>query len=386
VIAYPQHRNEIEAYLTRKPNPNLSFVWLTPDHPLDPWKPEKGERGIRIHYIFWLAKAYRRAAEICQAEGIDLAHHVSLGTVGAAPPFCDLPVPTVWGPIGGGQTVPGQFLTFFQSQRWAEIIRTARVKTLVFSRRLRRNAAACRMTFATNFETLTLLKRVGATSARVLLDCGLPPGDVPAHLPPSPQLAEFTFLWVGRLEYRKGLALGLESLAKATNVKVRLLVAGGGPQQSELESLTKKLGLSERVRFMGRVPHQQMPEVFASASAFLFTSLRDSFGSVVLEAMAYGLPILALNHQGVALVPDAASIKVPVTNPSQTIAALAASIDLLAASTDMVEKMRSAAWNFAREQTWDRRATYMSEVYEAIVGAHEPTRLGLRELNGSPET
>jgi glycosyltransferase involved in cell wall biosynthesis len=232
------------------------------------------------------------------------------------------------------------------------------------------------MTFATNFETLTLLERAGATSARILLDCGLVPSDVPARLPPSPQSSEFILLWAGRLEYRKGLALGLDALAKATNVNVRLVVAGSGPQQRDLELLTRKHGLSERVKFMGRVPHERMPELFASASAFLFTSLRDSFGSVVLEAMAFGLPILALNHQGIAaLVPDAACMKVPVTNPAETIGALAASMDVLAASSDIVEKMRSAAWNFAKEQTWDRRAAYMSEVYEEIVGARTPTRL-----------
>jgi glycosyltransferase involved in cell wall biosynthesis len=375
VVAYPEHRASVEAHLAQNPNTNLRFVWVTSSHPLDRWKPENGERGIRIHYMFWLSKAYKRAAEVCHAEGIDLAHHISWGTVGAPPPFWRLPVPAIWGPIGGGQTTPAPFLPLFGPRRWAELVRTVRVKALLLSRKLRVTARDCSVVFATNPDTLNLLKRVGVTRVRLLIDCALAPSYVPDHLAPSAGAPhEFTLLWAGRLEYRKGLSLGLEALGRIGDSRVRLLVAGRGPQRGELEALAQKLGLAGRVTFLGGVPYQEMGELFKSASAFLFTSLRDSFGSVVLEAMAHGLPVVALNHQGIgSFVPDAASVKVPVTNPKQTIAALAEGIERLAGSPDRLQGMRSAAWNFAREQTWDRRAARMSELYaELIAGPGRP--------------
>lgn len=369
VIAHPQHRAAVEEYLGHNPNPQLRFVWVTIQHPLDRWKPEQGERGIRIHYMFWLSEAYTRAAELCSGEGIDVAHHVSWGTIGAPPPVWLLPVPVFWGPIGGGQTTASHYLPLFGPQRWKEMLRTARVKALLFSRKLRRAAHHCQAVFATNRDTEGLLKRAGATNVRLLLDCGLPQDYVPERLPESLSAPdEFTLLWAGRLEYRKGLALALQALARVENSRVRLLVAGQGPQRKELETIVQKLGLTARVNFLGSVPYDQMPSLFYSASAFLFTSLRDSFGSVVLEAMAHGLPVITLDHQGVGtFLPADAAIKVDVSSLDHTIDGLAAATGRLAESPAVVESMRLAAWKFAKELTWDRRAAQMSELYENVV-------------------
>ena len=107
--------------------------------------------------------------------------------------------------------------------------------------------------------------------------------------------------------------------------------------------------------------------MFERSDVFLFTSLRDSFGSVVLEAMAKGLPIVTLDHQGVgSFVPDAAAIKVPVTNPRETVESLAAAIEMLAKSPAVLFEMRVASWNFAKEQTWSRRAEQMTGMYQEV--------------------
>ena len=74
-----------------------------------------------------------------------------------------------------------------------------------------------------------------------------------------------------------------------------------------------------------------MNTLFNEADAFLFTSLRDSFGSVVLEAMGHGLLIVTLNHQGVRdFVPADGGVKVSVESPEQTTRELAQAIDALA--------------------------------------------------------
>jgi glycosyltransferase involved in cell wall biosynthesis len=96
--------------------------------------------------------------------------------------------------------------------------------------------------------------------------------------------------------------------------------------------------------------------------------MRDSSGSVVLEAMAHGLPIVTLNHQGMrAFVPEDAAIKIPVITPEQIIRDFALAIDALVSSPDSMRKMSEASSAFANEQTWTRRAEMMNTLYGELV-------------------
>jgi glycosyltransferase involved in cell wall biosynthesis len=371
VLTHPYHRSRVDAFLTENPNPNLQFIWITPKSWFDPWHPERDERGIRIHYFLWLSEAYRAAQRLCRETTFDIAHHVSWGAVGAPPPIWRLPIPAVWGPIGGGQCVPLSFLSYFGWRSWIEILRTGYVKALRFSPRLRKAVRSSAVIFATNKDTELLLKRIAGGKVRPLLDTALPLDRVPADLPARKSLREFTLLWAGRLEPRKGLALALRAMARVRLNPANLLIAGSGALRGKHEALAAELGLTSRVKFLGFVPYDRMESVFESAHVFLFTSLRDSSGAVVLEAMAHGLPILTLNHQGVGtFVPDNAGIKVPVTTPEETAQALASAIDELGGSDHRCRDMQLAAWTFAKEQTWDRRAERMSRIYEEVVSGH----------------
>jgi glycosyltransferase involved in cell wall biosynthesis len=171
-------------------------------------------------------------------------------------------------------------------------------------------------------------------------------------------------LWAGRLEPRKGLSLALEAMARVLDLPVRLSVAGGGPLRAMYQRQAANLGLDESVRFLGLLPRSDLRALFARSDAFLFTSLRDSFGSVVIEAMAAGLPVLGLDHQGVGtMIPEQAAIKVPVSSPTATIEGLEKGIRALAASPDLGSRMSEAAYRHAATETWSRRVARMNELY-----------------------
>jgi glycosyltransferase involved in cell wall biosynthesis len=166
------------------------------------------------------------------------------------------------------------------------------------------------------------------------------------------------------LEPQKGLAIALRAMAICKYRDSSLLVAGSGTGQAEMEDLARSLELGDRVKFLGRVPHETMEALFQSCDALVFTSLRDSFGSVVLEAMSYGLPAIALNHQGIrAFVPDDAALKVSVNSPQQVISDLANAFDVLGSNPQLKQSMSNAALAFAESQTWQRRAEKMNELY-----------------------
>jgi glycosyltransferase involved in cell wall biosynthesis len=363
VIAHPEFKDRVDSFLASNPNDRIQFIWVVPKSRFDYWKPGSNqERGIRLHYWLWMKEAYDQAAILHNQVHLDLVHHVSWSTLAVPPPFWKLPVPAVWGPIGGGQSFPPSFISYLRYNRVKELLRTLNLLLLPYSPALRRSLANTSIVLATNIETKNLLDRAGASRVRLFLDCGV--DERPA--PPGLRVAreQLTLLWAGRLEPQKGLAIALRALAVSKYRESALLVAGSGSEQAQMEDLARSLGLTKRVEFLGRVPHETMEALFQSCDALVFTSLRDSFGSVVLEAMSNGLPVIALNHQGIrAFVPDDAAIKVPVKSPQQVISDLAHAFDALGSTPQLKQSMSRAALAFAESQTWKRRTETMNELY-----------------------
>jgi glycosyltransferase involved in cell wall biosynthesis len=124
-------------------------------------------------------------------------------------------------------------------------------------------------------------------------------------------------LWVGRLFPHKALGIAFEALAQLPEESaVQLTVVGDGPERDRLMAKAHALGVSARIVWLGQVPWTRAIDAMDTAHALVFTSLRDSSGAQLLEAMARGLPVITLDHQGAAdHVPDDAGIKIPVTTP-----------------------------------------------------------------------
>ncbi len=368
LISYPEHQTAVDQACAA--HRNLKVVWVKPTG-FDPWDPKRGDQGLRWHYLLWLRAAFRVARELHLRVHFDVVHHLSLGTLSTGSPFWKLSAPFVWGPVGGGQIAPSSFRDYFGPGWSQERVRSLRVRCEPYLPHIRRTVRNANLVLATNYDTHRLLQSAGRGDVRLFLDCGVPPGFFPQECPQRAASKEFVLLWAGRLEARKALPLALEAVAAAKLPNLRLRVVGEGPLTENLQARAGSLGIADQVEFTGRVAHDRMPEIYLSSHAFLFTSLRDSTGSAVLEAMAKGLPVLTLNHQGVAMfVPDDAGIKVPVTTPAETLQALAESMRRMEANREMLSSMGHASWASAGLQTWDLRAQQMTNLYQEITSAH----------------
>jgi 1,2-diacylglycerol 3-alpha-glucosyltransferase len=107
-------------------------------------------------------------------------------------------------------------------------------------------------------------------------------------------------LYVGRLAKEKNLGLLLRAVHRVTRVTpdITLLVVGEGNEQQSLQRLAVHLGVADRVRFVGPVPHQAVGCWYRAADLFVFPSVSETQGLVVLEAMAHRLPVLAVRSVG----------------------------------------------------------------------------------------
>jgi glycosyltransferase involved in cell wall biosynthesis len=126
-----------------------------------------------------------------------------------------------------------------------------------------------------------------------------------------------TAIFAARLIPWKGLLLAIESLRYAPNW--RLVVLGDGPERERAREHAIKLGLDERVAFLGRVPRANALAAFAQADAMLFPSFHDSAPWAVGEASALGCPVVCIDAGGPPVMAGRNANVVPV-RPSRTLA------------------------------------------------------------------
>lgn len=182
----------------------------------------------------------------------------------------------------------------------------------------------------------------------------------PLALPPGRHL-----LFVGRLEPRKGFPVALRAFERLTSryPDLRLLVVGDGADKKAVTELPA--AVRARVEMLGRVGDDRLPGYFAAADLFVSPALGgESFGIVLAEAMAAGLPIVASDIPGYRDV--ARHGKEALLFPPDDDAAMAMAIRRLLDDRALRESLARRGARRAREFSWDHVATALEEIYTPV--------------------
>lgn len=182
--------------------------------------------------------------------------------------------------------------------------------------------------------------------------------------------SDVVFFFLGRLVYYKGVH---DLLHAAVGSRGKLLIGGDGPLRAELEELSRRLGIADRVQFLGRVAQSRLPELFSAADAFVLPSneVSEAFGVVQLEAMAYGLPVI--NTALPTGVPEVSLHEVSgLTVPPHDPAALRCAIDRMYFEPCLRARFRAAALErvrlYSRENITEKLRTLYREVMDEPIG------------------
>jgi 1,2-diacylglycerol 3-alpha-glucosyltransferase len=167
-------------------------------------------------------------------------------------------------------------------------------------------------------------------------------------------------LLVSRLAQEKNIELVLEALARANDPSLKLIVAGDGPARDELQTRAVELGVADAVTFLGVVAREALPDLYASADAFVFPSTSETQGLVQAEALAAGAyAIVADCAPNRDVVGDAARIVTP---------SVAAFADALRAVPAVPEASVSARGkNAARRFSIGLQAESMVDLYQSLL-------------------
>ncbi|MBX9929399.1 MAG: glycosyltransferase family 1 protein [Gemmatimonadaceae bacterium] len=180
----------------------------------------------------------------------------------------------------------------------------------------------------------------------------------------------FTFVFAGRLAPEKNVDAVLDAFTlvrDALEDRVRLVIAGDGPRRPALE---RRAG--DGVRFLGMLdPVHEMPTLMASGDAFVFASVTETLGLVILEAMASGLPVLAVPEGGISdhLVDGVNGLAVPTASPR----ALAEAMTRVALDAVLTQRLGAAALDTARARDWEAELDRLDVLLRGVIAAARVT-------------
>jgi glycosyltransferase involved in cell wall biosynthesis len=254
-----------------------------------------------VLYLTWVRRADQVAECLDARQPFDVVVHVSFAVHWLPAPATRLGLPVLLGPVGGAVTTPPALWPALGLHGVLDDLLDrlgVRVGELLpATRRTWRLATAV---LAQNEATRSRMPPGLRTRTRVLNHACFAQGPAAGSRP-----VRGAFLHLGALETRKGVQLILRALARLPE-DASLDVVGDGPLRGALERLAERLGIADRVRFHGHVPHERALAFVAGAGAAVFAGVREEGGIGLAEAMLAGTPVIVLAHGGAGAVADMA--------------------------------------------------------------------------------
>jgi glycosyltransferase involved in cell wall biosynthesis len=183
---------------------------------------------------------------------------------------------------------------------------------------------------------------------------------------------ERTILFVGRLIERKGVAHLIRALGTVRRtVPARLVIVGDGPERDSLERLAAATGVAAHVEFLGRVSDEALRRAYATADVFALPSVLDQrkdtegLGVVLLEAMNYGVPVVASNIGGITDIVrhESTGLLVPPGDED----ALAGALTKLLGDPELARSLGAGGTRLLRDTfSWDSVVQRWEDVYTRV--------------------
>ena len=331
-----------------------------------------GGAGSWLRKIVWQYRVVRLARTLHHKHHFALVHQTTFHTFRVPFLAATLDIPSVWGPVAGGESTPPGFGRYLGSAKFGEAARKFINRLWLGVPAIRASLFRAGTIFVSNRTTLNFLPAAVRDKCVVVSPNALRPEDEqlapPVPKPARPE-APLRLLYVGNCVATRALPIVFDALLVAGLRDYKLTIVGSGPALASWKALVNKKNLSAHVEFTGQVTRDQLPGIYAAADALVFPALRDSGGSALLEAMSKGLPVICLDWGGPGeMVDDQSGVKIPVTTPEQTVAVLAAALARMKHEPEYGPALAARAYQ--RAQTlfrWEARGVLLQTHYERLL-------------------
>jgi glycogen(starch) synthase len=322
-------------------------------------------------YVIFEKLVHRRFGGDLRAHSFDLVHRLSPISPTMGGPLAKLSnVPMLMGPLNGGLPWPAEYPELRKQEReWLARVRGL-YRWLPYYRSTYRHV---RGVIAGSLHTAREIPMWFRGRRYYVPENGLDPERIALSSgwkPPAPG-KRFRFVTLGRLVPYKGMDLIIGAMARSKILQrdAELQVIGDGPYRTTLETQVSEHGLSSIVTFAGWVEHTKLQDHLHQAHAFVFPSLREFGGGVVVEAMASGLPPIVVDYGGPGeLVTDQCGIRLPMSPREQLVEQLSESMESLLRDPEWCQRMSLEGIDRVRcNFTWPQKAAQIVDIYRNLL-------------------
>jgi glycosyltransferase involved in cell wall biosynthesis len=291
----------------------------------------------------------------------------------------NLKTPFSLGPINGGLPWPTGYGSASREKEWIRFLRWLYLY-LPFSRSTYTKSKA--VIVGSSYTYLATGRRVERNRLFFIQQNGIPRKDI-LESRRYDDLPPVRVCFLGRLVPLKNCNIVIQSAAALIREKkIRLDIVGDGWDRSNLEALTRDLGLEKDVNFHGWVPHPQAMEILARSHIMALPSIREFGGGVVVEAMARGVVPIVVRYGGPSdLVEEGCGISLALKNEPGTVQDLERVLEELVKNPDRIRQLGEAARVKARSTyTWEKKTELLAAVMNHAIGAPRPALVPNEEL------
>lgn len=370
VLTRSNNREAIEAALPQVLRERVHFEYY--DLPPSVARLKRKEKGLYIYYLLWQWGAYRRARQLVRQARFDYAIALTFGSIWMPTFMHRLPVPFIWGPVGGGEAVPFRLIGALPpSGRITQYLRYALMATAPVNPMIMGIVRRAQVILTRTEDTAKLVPARHAGKIRVVLETAVADDLVSDSICERVDTAgPLRVIYTGRLVALKNVAAAIHAIARARarGANLEFVIVGNGPLRETLKALAERLGNAEFVTFLGSVSQAEVIEQLNKSDVYLFPSLKEGGVWSLMEAMSVGLPTVCVNTSGMAVITDETSaIRVAPDSQEQMIADFTQALVDLAQSPELRRRFGSNARKRIEEHfRWHHKAEFMQALFDEL--------------------
>lgn len=371
IITEGEFREKIEAVVPMlEQGKNMHFYYNPVSEEIRKMCWNQGDWRFYKYYREWQWKTYLMAKEICSSEHIDVLHQLNM--IGFREPGYlwklskENGVPFVWGPVDAKDKFPVAYLdgASIKTKLFMRLKNFLTGIQLRYSGRVLKAAHQASVVFSASSNSQRSFKKYMRIDSPLLNETGCYVQEHPVT--DKSKKETFDVLWVGKMDFRKQLALALQTMTSIGNNKFRLHIVGGG-DSAFYQQMAEGLGIADQCVWHSMVSHDEVQKLMQASDVFFFTSVAEGTPHVVLEAIGNNLPVVCFDTCGQGdAVNDKVGRKVALSNPAQSAADFAKLLNDLEHDRNLLKQLSENCKQRQTELSWEEKAKTMVEWYEKV--------------------